>query len=68
MCEREVVVCRERGAITGKGVVLCPQVGRPSNMPQAQPIIEQLALEATHFNRIYVTSIHPDLSESDIQR
>ncbi|KAK7488728.1 hypothetical protein BaRGS_00020025, partial [Batillaria attramentaria] len=43
------------------------KVGRPSNMPQAQPIIEQLALEATHFNRIYVTSIHPDLSESDIQ-
>ncbi|XP_025095071.1 poly(U)-binding-splicing factor half pint-like isoform X1 [Pomacea canaliculata] len=42
-------------------------VGRPSNMPQAQPIIEQLALEATHFNRIYVASIHSDLSESDIQ-
>lgn len=36
-------------------------------MPQAQPIIEQLALEATHFNRIYVASIHMDLSETDIQ-
>lgn len=51
----------------GVGCV-CQQVGRPSNMPQAQPIIEQLAMEATHFNRIYVASIHSDLSESDIQR
>ncbi|KAL8613295.1 hypothetical protein ACOMHN_052535 [Nucella lapillus] len=43
------------------------KVGRPSNMPQAQPIIEQLAVEATHYNRIYVASIHLDLSESDIK-
>ncbi|XP_076461353.1 poly(U)-binding-splicing factor PUF60-like [Babylonia areolata] len=42
-------------------------VGRPSNMPQAQPIIEQLAIEATQYNRIYVASIHLDLSESDIK-
>ncbi|XP_046343819.2 poly(U)-binding-splicing factor PUF60-like isoform X1 [Haliotis rufescens] len=42
-------------------------VGRPSNMPQAQPIIEQLAAEAKNYNRIYVASIHSDLSESDIQ-
>ncbi|XP_041368858.1 poly(U)-binding-splicing factor PUF60-like isoform X2 [Gigantopelta aegis] len=43
------------------------KVGRPSNMPQAQPIIEQLAEEAKNYNRIYVASIHSDLSESDIQ-
>ncbi|XP_046559465.1 poly(U)-binding-splicing factor PUF60-like [Haliotis rubra] len=43
------------------------KVGRPSNMPQAQPIIEQLAAEAKNYNRIYVASIHSDLSESDIQ-
>lgn len=51
-------------------VILCTlfQVGRPSNMPQAQPIIEQLAAEAKNYNRIYVASIHSDLSESDIQR
>ena len=48
--------------------LLLQQVGRPSNMPQAQPIIEQLAMEATRFYRIYVASIHVDLSESDIQR
>jgi poly(U)-binding-splicing factor PUF60 len=43
------------------------EVGRPSNMPQAQPIIDQLTEEAKNYNRIYVASIHPDLSETDIQ-
>uniref|UniRef100_A0A0B7A6C9 RRM domain-containing protein n=2 Tax=Arion vulgaris TaxID=1028688 RepID=A0A0B7A6C9_9EUPU len=43
------------------------KVGRPSNMPQAQPIIEQLGHEAKNYNRIYVTSIHPDLTENDIK-
>ena len=44
------------------------KVGRPSNMPQAQSIIEGLLEEATKYNRIYVTSIHSDLTENDIQR
>ncbi|KAM6971494.1 poly(U)-binding-splicing factor PUF60-like isoform 1-T1 [Tautogolabrus adspersus] len=43
------------------------KVGRPSNIGQAQPIIEQLAEEARAFNRIYVASVHPDLSDSDIK-
>lgn len=43
------------------------KVGRPSNMPQAQPIIEQLASEAKNYNRIYIASIHSDLTEKDIQ-
>ncbi|CAD5115392.1 DgyrCDS4371 [Dimorphilus gyrociliatus] len=43
------------------------KVGRPSNMPQAQPIIEKLAEEAKTFNRVYVASIHSELNESDIQ-
>lgn len=43
------------------------KVGRPSNMPQAQPIIETLAEEAKNHNRIYVASIHQDLTENDIQ-
>jgi poly(U)-binding-splicing factor PUF60 len=43
------------------------KVGRPSNMPQAAPIIEQLQHEAKSYNRIYVASIHQDLSEQDIQ-
>lgn len=43
------------------------KVGRPSNIGQAQPIIEQLAKEAIHFNRIYVASIHPELEESDLR-
>ena len=36
-------------------------------MPQAQPIIDQLTEEAKNYNRIYISSIHPDLSETDIQ-
>uniref|UniRef100_A0A3P9MXN4 AFG3-like AAA ATPase 2 n=1 Tax=Poecilia reticulata TaxID=8081 RepID=A0A3P9MXN4_POERE len=43
------------------------QVGRPSNIGQAQPIIDQLAEEARAFNRIYVASVHPDLSDEDIK-
>lgn len=43
------------------------KVGRPSNMPQAAPIIEQLQVEAKLYNRVYVASIHQDLSEQDIQ-
>jgi poly(U)-binding-splicing factor PUF60 len=36
-------------------------------MPQAQPLIDQLTEEAKNYNRIYVASIHPDLTETDIQ-
>lgn len=43
------------------------KVGRPSNMPQAAPIIEQITVEAKSFNRIYIASIHQDLTEQDIQ-
>ncbi|XP_042353724.1 poly(U)-binding-splicing factor PUF60a [Plectropomus leopardus] len=43
------------------------KVGRPSNIGQAQPIIDQLAEEAHAFNRICVASIHPDLADDDIE-
>lgn len=43
------------------------KVGRPSNMPQAQPIIDSLTTEAKNYNRIYVASIHSELSEQDVQ-
>uniref|UniRef100_A0A8C6M5T4 Poly-U binding splicing factor b n=1 Tax=Nothobranchius furzeri TaxID=105023 RepID=A0A8C6M5T4_NOTFU len=43
------------------------KVGRPSNIGQAQPIIDQLAEEARAYNRIYVASVHPDLSDDDIK-
>ncbi|KAM5170164.1 poly(U)-binding-splicing factor PUF60 isoform 2-T2 [Mantella aurantiaca] len=43
------------------------KVGRPSNIGQAQPIIDQLAEEARSFNRIYVASVHQDLSDDDIK-
>lgn len=44
------------------------QVGRPNNMPQAQSIIDEITEEAKQYNRIYVASIHPDLTEDDIKR
>ncbi|CAB0005642.1 unnamed protein product [Nesidiocoris tenuis] len=43
------------------------KVGRPSNMPQAQSVIDEITEEAKHYNRIYVASIHPDLTEDDIK-
>lgn len=36
-------------------------------MPQAQPIIDQLTEEAKNYNRIYISSIHSDLTEQDVQ-
>lgn len=42
-------------------------MGRPGNIGQAQPIIDQLAEEARAYNRIYVASVHPDLSDEDIK-
>ncbi|XP_048517296.1 poly(U)-binding-splicing factor half pint isoform X4 [Dendroctonus ponderosae] len=42
-------------------------VGRPSNMPQAQAVIDEIQEEAKQYNRIYVASIHQDLNEEDIK-
>ncbi len=43
------------------------KVGRPSNMPQAQAVIEEVLEDGKTFNRIYVASIHQDLTEDDIK-
>lgn len=42
------------------------KVGKPSNIPQAQPIIENVTAEAKKYHRVYVASVHPDLSETDL--
>ncbi|XP_037025135.1 poly(U)-binding-splicing factor half pint isoform X3 [Bradysia coprophila] len=42
-------------------------VGRPSNMPQAQQVIDEIQEEAKNYNRIFIASIHPDLTEEDIK-
>lgn len=36
-------------------------------MPQAQPIIEMIMQEARQYHRVYVASVHPDLSETDLR-
>ncbi len=43
------------------------KVGRPSNMPQAQCVIEEVIQEGKDYARIYVASIHNDLTEDDIK-
>uniref|UniRef100_A0A915IK12 RRM domain-containing protein n=1 Tax=Romanomermis culicivorax TaxID=13658 RepID=A0A915IK12_ROMCU len=43
------------------------KVGRPSNMPQAQPIVDTIMSDARKCNRVYVSSIHLDLSENDVK-
>lgn len=42
-------------------------MGRPSNMPQAQQVIDEIQEEAKNYNRIYISSIHPDLTEEEIK-
>lgn len=44
------------------------QVGRPSNMPQAQPLVEEVLAEAALGTRVYLASIHPDIGEDDLKR
>lgn len=52
------------GAILGGRNI---KVGRPSNMPQAQQVIDEIQEEAKNYNRIYISSIHPELTEEDIK-
>jgi len=36
-------------------------------MPQAQSVIDEITEESKHYNRIYIASIHQDLTEDDIK-
>jgi len=52
------------------GILVCGRnikVGRPSQMPQAQACIDEIQKEARQHNRIYISSIHKDLSDEDIR-
>eukprot|EP00088_Acartia_fossae_P069166 TRINITY_DN8957_c0_g1_i1.p1 TRINITY_DN8957_c0_g1~~TRINITY_DN8957_c0_g1_i1.p1 ORF type:complete len:290 (+),score=74.18 TRINITY_DN8957_c0_g1_i1:42-911(+) len=52
------------------GVLVCGRnikVGRPSQMPQAQQCIQEIQTEAKNYFRIYISSVHKDLSEEDIK-
>ena len=42
-------------------------MGRADSTPQAQPIIDMVMNEARQYNRIYVASVHPDISEQDLR-
>lgn len=43
------------------------KVGRPSNMPQVMPIVEEIMKESLNYNRIFVASIHADITENDLK-
>uniref|UniRef100_A0A1X7T895 RRM domain-containing protein n=1 Tax=Amphimedon queenslandica TaxID=400682 RepID=A0A1X7T895_AMPQE len=43
------------------------KVGRPNNVPQAAPIIASIQESAAKLPRIYVASIHKDLSAKDVK-
>jgi len=52
------------------GILVCGRnikVGRPSQMPQAQACIDEIMTEAKSYNRLYLASIHRDLTEEDIR-
>ncbi|VDN08818.1 unnamed protein product [Dibothriocephalus latus] len=49
--------------IAGRGI----KVGRPSNAPQTSTLEEELRRDPSNRSRIYVSGVHPELSESDIQ-
>lgn len=40
--------------------------GRPNTWAQAQPLIESMAADDSNKTRVYVSSIHADLSEDDV--
>lgn len=42
------------------------KVGRPSNMPQAAPVIQQIQEECKQNNRIYVSNVHSSLNEHEL--
>lgn len=42
------------------------KVGRPSNMPQAAPVIQQIQEECKQNNRIYVSNVHSTLNEQEL--
>uniref|UniRef100_A0A183BMI2 RRM domain-containing protein n=1 Tax=Globodera pallida TaxID=36090 RepID=A0A183BMI2_GLOPA len=50
----------------GRNIKVLP-VGRQDTMPQAQPIIDMVMNEARQYNRVYVSSVHPDISEQDLR-
>ncbi|CAH8841009.1 unnamed protein product [Trichobilharzia szidati] len=43
------------------------KVGRPSNAPQTAALEAELRAEASTRSRVYIASVHPELTESDIQ-
>lgn len=38
----------------------------PSNMNISQAVVDSVIEDAKQYNRIYIASVHPDLSESDL--
>ena len=52
------------GALMGGRPV---KVGRPNNVPQAAPIFAKMNEEAREYHRVYVASIHLDVTEDELK-
>lgn len=39
----------------------------PTNMNMSQEIVDKVVDDAKQYNRIYIASVHPDLSEADLR-
>lgn len=49
-------------SVAGRNLSVRP----PTNMNISQSVIDSVVEDAKQFNRIYIASVHPDLSESDL--
>ena len=43
------------------------KVGRAQTMAQARPTIDKIMTEALNYHRVYVASVHPQVTERDLR-
>ncbi|CAK5078447.1 unnamed protein product [Meloidogyne enterolobii] len=55
------------GKFLGGRTIKVMPVGRQDSTPQAQPIIDMVMTEARQYNRVFVASVHPDITEQDLR-
>lgn len=55
------------GKFLGGRTIKVMPVGRQDSTPQAQPIIDMVMTEARQYNRVFVASVHPDITEIDLR-
>ena len=64
---RAVKVSLELSCYNSSSSIIYIQVGRLSNIGQAQHFIQQFAQEASKYNRVYISNIHSNIQDDDIR-